>query len=68
MLRNGGDDGGQRRLGAETMSLCNLAPQAVEIEIFLGGRAIVLLLFFIILNEGAGNVRAGAHEALILRW
>lgn len=25
MLGDGGDDGGQRRLGTETMSLCNLA-------------------------------------------
>ena len=67
MLGNSGDDGGQRRLGAETMALCDLPSQAVEIEIFLRLRAI-LLLFFIILNEGAGNVGAGAHKALIFRW
>lgn len=68
MLGYGGDDGGQRGLGAETVPFGDLSAQAVEIEVFFRSGGILLLLLFIVLDEGAGDVGAGAHEALIFWW
>lgn len=66
MFRDGGYYSGQWGLSTETVLLRNLATQTVEVHILPWCGDIFLLLFFVILDQSAGDVRTGMHISLIL--
>lgn len=66
VLRNGRDDGRQRRLVAQAMLFCHLTPEFVEVDIPLGLRWVFLR--FIFLYQSIRNIRARPHKSFIFWW
>jgi hypothetical protein len=60
---NGSYDGGEGRDIAEFMLLRYLAPETVEVDVLLRCAGVIVALCFVVLDQGAGDVGAGPHEA-----